>query len=157
MGWVVLISSAYKHKQLSFILSIYCVYKGKWKKGISFFFHPTFYHFVFLLTAPFISQKLLSLLNALADLWGYFLYYMYYMTVLSFGSEGRIRWGRLTISLRSWICFPYIFFFLSFDLFINVHADIMLLGFFLMEYVITVFKDLLCMYVERNLQKKKKG
>lgn len=103
LGGDCLISAAFQHKQLPFILSIYC------EERISFLFSsPTFYHFIFLLTALFISQKLLSCLMLL---WIYGdIYIFFYMTVLSFGSEGQIRWGRLTVFLGSWICFSYIYF-----------------------------------------------
>lgn len=79
------------------------------KKEFPFYFPlQLFYHFIFLLTALFISQKLLSCLMLL---WIYGdIYIFFYMTVLSFGSEGQIRWGRLTVFLGSWICFSYIYF-----------------------------------------------
>lgn len=84
--------------------------------------------------------------------------YFFYMTVLSFGSEGQIRWGRLTVFLGSWICFPYIYiFFLSIRSIYKCSCRHYVVGFFLlMEYVITVFKDLLCMYVEKEFKEAKK-
>lgn len=90
---VVLISSAYKHKQLSFILSIHCVYKEKWKREF-----PFFYFHLQLSIISFSSRLLLSFLKnyypclMLLRIFGD-IYFLYYMTVLSFGSEGRIRWG----------------------------------------------------------------